>query len=407
MKITLLTNEYPPHVYGGAGVHVDHLSRELANLEGPKHEIQIFCFGDQKEHAGNMIVEGIHPSFNFPFQDTPYEKLLDTLSRNIAMVGSIKKTDIVHCHTWYTHLAGCIIKQIQDVPLVLTTHSLEPDRPWKEEQLGPAYGASTWLEKTAYQNADGVIAVSQPMRKRVHDLYQVPFEKTCIISNGIDVDEYQPRPNPSLLAMYRIKPDKPFLIFVGRITRQKGILHLVNAIKYISSGIQIVLCAGAPDTEEIGREMEEKVKQAQTQTLNEIIWLRQWIPKPDLITLYSHASLFICPSVYEPFGIVNLEAMACGTPVVVSAVGGIPEVVIQGETGLLVPFDPIDTQSWEPREPERFSKDLADAINHLLSSPEKIKAMGIKSRDRVETYFSWKSIARQTLEFYQKLKTQI
>jgi starch synthase len=407
MKITLLTNEYPPHVYGGAGVHVDHLSRELANLEGPKHEIQIFCFGDQKEHAGNMIVEGIHPSFNFPFQDTPYEKLLDTLSRNIAMVGSIKKTDIVHCHTWYTHLAGCIIKQIQDVPLVLTTHSLEPDRPWKEEQLGPAYGASTWLEKTAYQNADGVIAVSQPMRKRVHDLYQVPFEKTCIISNGIDVDEYQPRPNPSLLAMYRIKPDKPFLIFVGRITRQKGILHLVNAIKYISSGIQIVLCAGAPDTEEIGREMEEKVKQAQTQTLNEIIWLRQWIPKPDLITLYSHASLFICPSVYEPFGIVNLEAMACGTPVVASAVGGIPEVVIQGETGLLVPFDPIDTQSWEPREPERFSKDLADAINHLLSSPEKIKAMGIKSRDRVETYFSWKSIARQTLEFYQKLKTQI
>jgi starch synthase len=403
MKITLLSNEYPPHVYGGAGIHVDHLSRELANLEGGTHEIQILCFGDQKKHSGNMIVEGIHPSFNSPFQDTQHEKLLDTLSRNITMVGSVKETDIVHCHTWYTHLAGCLIKQILDVPLVLTTHSLEPDRPWKEEQLGPAYGASTWLEGTAYQNADGVVAVSQPMRKRVHDLYQVPFEKTRVISNGIDVHEYQPRSNPSLLTSYRIKPDKPFLIFVGRITRQKGIIHLVNAIKYISPGIQIVLCAGAPDTEEIGREVEEKVKKAQTQTSNEIIWVRQWVPKSDLITLYSHASLFVCPSVYEPFGIVNLEAMACGTPVVASAVGGIPEVVMHGETGWLVPFDPIDTRSWEPKDPEKFSKDLAEAINNLVSSPEKIREMSLKGREWVEKHYRWENIACQTLEFYKKL----
>jgi len=407
MKITLLTNEYPPNVYGGAGVHVDYLSRELTSLEGGEHEIQILCFGDQKEHSGNKIVEGIRPSFDFPFQGTRHEKLLDTLSRNICMAGSVKETDIVHCHTWYTHLAGCLIKQMLDVPLVLTTHSLEPDRPWKEEQLGSAYGASTWLEKTAYQNADGVIAVSQPMRKRVHDLYQVPFEKTHVISNGIDVNEYQPRPNPSLLTSYRIDPDKPFLIFVGRITRQKGIIHLVNAIKYISPGIQIALCAGAPDTEEIGREMEEKVKKAQTQTSNEIIWIRQWVPKSDLITLYSHASIFVCPSIYEPFGIVNLEAMACGTPVVASAVGGIPEVVVEGETGLLIPFEPISTSSSEPRDPEKFSKDLADTVNHLLSSPEKMKAMGVKSRERVEKYFSWGSIARQTLEFYKELTHKV
>jgi starch synthase len=407
MRITLLTKEYPPYVYGGAGVHVEYLSRELANLEGGKHEIQIFCFGDQKEHSGNKIVEGIHPSFDFSFENTGYEKLLDTLSRNIAMVGSVKETDILHCHTWYTHLAGCLIKQMLDVPLVLTAHSLEPDRPWKEEQLGPAYGASTWLERTAHQNAEGVIAVSQSMKNGVHDHYQVPFEKIRIIPNGIDTHQYQTRPNPSLLTSYRINPERPFLMSVGRITRQKGILHLINAIPYISPGVQIVLCAGAPDTEEIGREVEEKVKEARTQTMNEIIWIRQWVPKSDLVTLYSHASLFICPSIYEPFGIVNLEAMACGTPVVASAVGGIPEIVVHGETGLLIPFEPVNTKSWEPRDPEKFSKDLADAVNHLLSSPEKMKTMGTKSRERVEQRFSWKSVARETLEFYKKLTHQI
>jgi glycogen synthase len=403
MKITLLTNEYPPHIYGGAGVHVDYLSRELANLESGKHEVQILCFGDQKEHSGNKIVEGIRPSPHFPFQDTRYEKLLDALSRNIGMVGSVKETDIVHCHTWYTHLAGCLIKQILKVPLVLTTHSLEPDRPWKEEQLGSAYMASTWLEKTAYSNADGIIAVSQPMEKRVHDLCQVPVERIRVIPNGIDTDEYQPRPNPSLLSSYGINPDKPFFIFVGRITRQKGIIHLVNAIKYISPGIQIVLCAGAPDTEEIGKEMEERVRMARTQTSNEIIWIPHWVPRSDLITLYSHASFFVCPSVYEPFGIVNLEAMACGTPVVASAVGGIPEIVVEGETGLLVPFEPINASSSEPRDPEKFSKDLAHAINSLVSSPEKIKEMSLKARERVEKHYRWNNIASQTLEFYKKL----
>ena len=407
MKITILTNEYPPHVYGGAGVHVDYLSRELVKLEEGKNKIHILCFGDQREYAANKTVEGIQSIPDPSIQESCHQKLLDALFRNITMSGLVKETDIVHCHTWYTHLAGSLVKQIYNVPLVITTHSLEPQRPWKEEQLGSAYRASSWLEKTAYQNADGVIAVSQWMKKGVHDLYQVPFKKIRVIPNGIDVNQYQPRLNPALLTSYRINSDKPFLIFVGRITRQKGMIHLVNAIKYISQGLQIVLCAGAPDTEEIGKEMAERVEEARPQTWNEIIWIRQWVPQSDLITFYSHASIFVCPSIYEPFGIVNLEAMACETPVVASAVGGIPEVVIHDETGLLVPFEPRESHNGEPKDPEKFSKDLANTINSLLSSPEKIKRMGAKSRERVEKHFSWRNIAQQTLEFYKELTHKI
>jgi starch synthase len=395
MRITLLTNEYPPHVYGGAGVHVDHLSRELLALEEGKHVIQILCFGNQKEDSAYKTIRGIPPLSHVPLQDLRHEKFLDTLSRNIVMVGSSKETDIVHCHTWYTYLAGCLIKQLFHVPLVITTHSLEPDRPWKEEQLGTAYRASTWLEQTAFQNVDGVIAVSESMKRSVYDLYHVPMGKLRLIPNGIDANQYRPTPDPSLLASYRINPDKPYLIFVGRITRQKGILHLVHAIKYLSPEIQVVICAGAPDTEQIGREMEERVQEARAQTRNEIVWIRQWIPRAQLITLYTHASLFVCPSVYEPFGIVNLEAMACGTPVVASAVGGIPEIVAHGETGSLIPFD--------PKDPEQFSKDLAETINRLFLFPEKLKEMGRKSREKVEKVYSWKSIARQTLQLYKEL----
>ncbi len=402
MKIILLTNEYPPHIYGGAGVHVEYLSRELARLEGGRHEIHIFCFGEQREHSGNVTVEGFR-ALDFPARELRHPKLLDTLFRNILMTGSVKEADLVHCHTWYTHLAGCLIKQILGIPLAITTHSLEPQRPWKVEQLGSAYAASTWLEKTAYENADGVIAVSQSMKTAVHDLYHIPLGKVSLIPNGIDVNQYQTVSNPEILNLYQINPDKPFLLFVGRITRQKGLVHLVNAIKWLDSGIQIVLCAGAPDTEEIGKEMDEKVREAQSETKNEIIWIHQWVPRAHMICLFSHASIFVCPSIYEPFGIINLEAMACGTPVVASAVGGIPDVVLHGETGLLVPFEPIDLNNPEPKDPERFSQDLAAAINNLLGSPERIKVMGLKSRERVENHFSWESVARQTLEFYRAL----
>jgi glycogen synthase len=403
MKIVILTNEYPPYVYGGAGVHVEYLTRELANLEGKKHSVEVLCFGNQKENAGNLTVEGIDPGIALPYQDSRHRKFMDTLSRNIVMAGSVAEADIVHCHTWYSHLAGCLLKQLVKARLVLTTHSLEPHRPWKVEQLGTAYQASSWVEKTAYENADGVIAVSESMRRDVHDLYGVPFEKIGVIYNGIDLNEFRHSPNPEVLASYQINPDKPFVLFVGRITRQKGIIHLVNAIQHISKDIQIVLCAGAPDTEEVGREMANKVEEAQIKSHNDIIWISRIIPKKDLVALYSHASLFICPSVYEPFGIINLEAMACGTPVVASATGGIPEVVVHNETGLLISFEPVSSADFEPRDPERFSYDLATAINNLLANPDKTEAMAKKSRQRVEQHFSWSSIAQKTLEFYKGL----
>ena len=403
MKIVILTNEYPPYVYGGAGVHVEYLTRELANLEGKKHSVEVLCFGNQKENAGNLTVEGIDPGIALPYQDPRHRKFMDTLSRNIVMAGSVAEADIVHCHTWYSHLAGCLLKPLVKARLVLTTHSLEPHRPWKVEQLGTAYQASSWVEKTAYENADGVIAVSESMRRDVHDLYGVPFEKIGVIYNGIDLNEFRHSPNPEVLASYQINPDKPFVLFVGRITRQKGIIHLVNAIQHISKDIQIVLCAGAPDTEEVGREMASKVEEAQIKSHNDIIWISRIIPKKDLVALYSHASLFICPSVYEPFGIINLEAMACGTPVVASATGGIPEVVVHNETGLLISFEPVSSADFEPRDPERFSYDLATAINNLLANPDKAEAMARKSRQRVEQHFSWSSIAQKTLEFYKGL----
>jgi starch synthase len=406
VKIVLLTNEYPPHVYGGAGVHVHYLSRELSRAEGGRHEIQILCFGDQREQFGNLKAQGVRVNFDFPFQDPRHQKFLDTLFRNILMTGSLQGADIVHSHTWYPSLAGCLIKQVFDIPLVLTSHSLEPHRPWKSEQLGSAYRGTSWLERTAYENADGVIAVSPSMKTAVHHLYRVPIGRIRVIPNGIDTDVYRPAPNPEILSLYRIRPDKPFLLFVARLTRQKGLIHLVNAIQYLSPGIQAVLCAGAPDTPEIGEEIAQRVREARKEREDEIIWIEQWVPQAHLTSLYSHASVFVCPSIYEPFGLINLEAMACGTPVVASAVGGIPEVVIHGETGLLVPFEPRGEGDFEPKDPTKFSKDLADSINVLVGSPEKRKAMGLRAREKVEKHFTWESVARQTLEFYRKVKEE-
>ena len=404
MKIALITNEYPPYVYGGAGVHVQYLSRELANLEEKKHTINILCFGDQKVRSGNTIVDGIQPyPLNLPSRDPRHKRLMDTLVRDIVMAASVADVDIVHAHTWYTHFAGCLIKQLYDVPLVLTTHSFEPHRPWKEEQMGTAYTVSTWMEGNAYKIADGIIAVSQSMKSDAHELYQVPLEKIRVIPNGIDLDQYKSSPNPAALAAYEIDPEQPFILFVGRITRQKGIIHLVRAIKYLQPGVQVVLCAGAPDTEEIGREMAQMVEEARSQTSNRIIWIPQVLPVDQVISLYTHASIFVCPSIYEPFGIINLEAMACVTPVVASAVGGIKEVVIHGETGLLVPIEHAGPCDREPKDPEKFSQDLAAALNSLLSSPEKRKLMGQKARARVEEHYSWESVARQTLAFYRHL----
>jgi glycogen synthase len=403
MRIAILTNEYPPYVYGGAGVHVEYLTRELARIENEKHSVEVLCFGDQNIQQGNLTVRGINPDITLPSMDPKHRKFKDTMLRNLVMAGMLGDVDVVHCHTWYTHLAGCLVKQLTGARLVLTTHSLEPHRPWKVEQLGSAYNASSWVERTAYENADGVIAVSDSMRDDVHLLYGVPEDQIRVIHNGIDLDQYKPTPNPAVLAKYKIDPDRPFVLFVGRITRQKGIIHLVNAIKQIRPGVQVVLCAGAPDTPEIGREMEEKVEQARRETTNPIIWIAQIVPKEEIIPLYTHATLFVCPSVYEPFGIINLEAMACETPVVASAVGGIKEVVVPGKTGLLVPFEPVSSTNFEPADPAKFASDLAAAINQLLDDPEKLREMAVRSRERVEHYFSWVSIARWTADFYWDL----
>jgi glycogen synthase len=403
MRIAILTNEYPPHVYGGAGVHVDYLTRELAALDDGRHDVQVLCFGDQRATRPGLSVEGVQPPVELPAQEPRHAKLFATLLQDLVMSGRLSDIDIVHCHTWYTHLAGCLAKYLHGVPLVLTTHSLEPHRPWKVEQLGTAYHVSSWIERTAYENADGVVAVSRSMQRDVHHAYRVPFERIRVIHNGIDLAEYRPTPSVDTLRECGIDPAVPFVLFVGRITRQKGIIHLVNAIRHFRPGAQVVLCAGAPDTPEIAREMTDAVERARAEGGHAIIWIEEMLPKEKVIHLYTHAAIFVCPSIYEPFGIINLEAMACETPVVASAVGGIPEVVEHGETGLLVPPEIISPSEVEPRHPEQFARDLAMAVNTLLADPELCATMARRARARVERHFSWQSIARQTVEFYEHI----
>lgn len=403
MRIAILTNEYPPNVYGGAGVHVEYLVRELAALDDRSHDVSVFCFGDQRVDDRNLRVRGVNPGNGLPAADPRHAKFLDTMLRDIHMAGSAESADIVHCHTWYSHFAGCLVKQLDDARLVLTTHSLEPHRPWKVEQLGTAYHASSWIEKTAYQNADGVVAVSASMRADVQELYGVPDERIAVIPNGIDPDEYRPVHRVDVQTKNGIDPERPFVLFVGRITRQKGIIHLVNAIRHLREGTQVVLCAGAPDTPEIAKEMEEAVADAKRVGDHHIVWIAEMLPREEVIGLYAAAAVFVCPSVYEPFGIINLEAMACETAVVASAVGGIPSIVVEGETGLLVPFEARGPVDFEPKDPSGFSHDLAKAINRLMQEESARVEMGRKGRERVLEHYSWKAIARQTLSFYERL----
>ncbi len=404
MRIAMVTNEYPPHIYGGAGVHVDYLTRELAKLAVEEnHTLHILCFGEQREAGPHKTVQGIAAPPPLPTHDPRQQKLLGALERNLMMTGVLGEVDIIHCHTWYTHLAGCLMKQLLGAPLVLTTHSLEPQRPWKAEQLGRGYRVSTWLERTAYGNADGVIAVSRAMRRDVHETYEVPLEKIRVIYNGVDIDAYRPTPDRGTLAAYGIDPARPFLLFVGRITHQKGIFHLLEAVRFMDPELQVVLCAADPDTPEIGKDMAARVEKLKAESSRRVIWLSQFMPQKDLISLYSQAALFVCPSIYEPFGIINLEAMACGIPVVASRVGGIPEAVTHGETGLLVPVEQMGVAPFEPLDAEKFAIDLAAAINQLMQDPARRAAMGAAARRRVEEVFSWEAVAQRTAELYREV----
>jgi glycogen synthase len=325
------------------------------------------------------------------------------MGRDAVLAGTNVDADVVHCHTWYTHLGGILIREGYEIPLTITVHSLEPLRPWKREQLRGGYDLSCWIEHTALGLADAVIAVSKGTREDVLRLTDVQPERVHVIYNGIDTSIYHPTAATGALERYGVDPSRPIVLFVGRITRQKGIVHLVRAIPMLDPSAQVVLCAGAPDTPEIAAEMELAVSDAQREH-GSVIWIHEMLPREDVIQFYSHATVFCCPSVYEPFGIINLEAMACGTPVVGSAVGGIPEVIIDGETGLLVGLEQRATSPFDPLDPHQFSADLAAAINRLLGDPDLRERMARAGRQRVEREFAWPAIAQQTVDLYASLR---
>ena len=397
-KVALFTNEYPPHVYGGAGVHVEYLSRELAKLV----PVEVRCFGDQSEHTETLHVKGYEGWAEAKQNTDPrFGGALDAFHRNLAMAKDTLDANVVHCHTWYADMAGVLAKRLWGIPLVVTIHSLEPLRPWKVEQLGNAYHLSSWMERTAIEDADAVIAVSKETREDVLRFFPIDPEKIHVIHNGIDLDQYRNNPATDALERRGVDVSRPFVLFVGRITRQKGIIHLVNAITDIDPSLQVVLCAGAPDTKEIGQEMTDLVAEISAKREG-IIWIQEMLPRADVIQFYSHAAVFCCPSVYEPFGIINLEAMACETAVVASAIGGIPEVVVPNETGLLVDLQ-LKPNTFDPIDSVKFSRDLASAINKVALDPELRERFGRNGRKRVEEHFSWTAIAQRTLELYQSL----
>jgi len=399
LRVGIMTREYPPNVYGGAGVHVEYLSRELARLI----EVEVHCWGQQNSDQGKLHVRGDQP---WPLiaerTEEKFRTALETFSLNLLQMTTLSAIDIVHTHTWYVSMAGFLAKKLYKIPFVLTTHSLEPLRAWKSEQLGSGYAMSSWMERTAILDADAVIAVSQGTRKDILRAYpDIDPSRIHVIYNGIDLDEYRQVPANDALERYGVDTRRPYVLFVGRITRQKGVTHLVDAIAYLPPDTQVVLCAGAPDTPEIAAEMRAKIDRAKTDHPH-IIWIEKMLTKPEAIQLYSHAAVFCCPSVYEPFGIINLEAMACRAPVVASATGGILEVVVDGETGYLVPFEQDPVTSF-PLQPEKFSRDLAAKISELLSDPARAKRFGEAGRKRAEQTFSWTAIATQTIELYKEL----
>jgi len=430
MRVGLMTREYPPEVYGGAGVHVEYLGRELARLI----EVEVHCWGAQRLDEGNLHVRGeLPPPEVSAGCDAKFTAAVDALALSLAQMKELGKIDIVHTHTWYAAMAGFLAKKLYGIPFVMTTHSLEPLRAWKQEQLGSGYAMSSWMERTAILDADAIIAVSNGTKTDILRAYpEVDASRVHVIYNGIDLKQYRYTPQTDALTKYGVDHAKPYVLFVGRITRQKGVKHLVNAVRFLAPGTQVVLCAGAPDTPEMEQEMRAKVEALRretpgskragheqvtrdggraiatgdpTGTGHNVVWIEQMVTKEEAIQLYSHCAVFCCPSVYEPFGIINIEAMACGAPVVASAVGGILEVVVDGVTGRLVPFD-ADPLTGFPLDADRFSRDLAARIAELMANPSLCAQMGAAGRKRVEETFDWEAIAAQTVELYRGLLQQ-
>jgi starch synthase len=386
MRVGVLTREYPPEVYGGAGVHVEFLVRELRRLI----DVDVHCWGAPRAEAGVQAyttpagLEGVNPA-------------LQTLGIDLEMAAALGSADLLHSHTWYANLAGVLGGQLHSIPHVLSAHSLEPARPWKAEQLGGGYRISSWAERSAYETAAAIIAVSAGMRADVLAAY--PFvdpDRVHVIHNGIDTTLYSPVDSREVARRHGIDPDQPSAIFVGRITRQKGLLHLLAAAEQFDPEIQLVLCAGSPDTPEIAAETTAAVTRLAARRRG-VIWIDTMLPRTDIVELLSAATVFVCPSIYEPLGIVNLEAMASQTPVVASDVGGIPEVVDDGRTGLLVHYDSAAT----PATVAQFEAGLAAAVNSLVRAPERAAAMGAAGRARAVAEFAWPAIAANTVELYR------
>jgi starch synthase len=398
LRVAVLTREYPPEVYGGAGVHVEYITRELAKLI----DIDVHCWGAQRQAGPGPSVHA-YRAWEALRGSAPHAAALQAVSIDLAMAAGVDGADIAHSHTWYANLGGHLAKLVRGIPHVATVHSLEPLRPWKAEQLGGGYALSSFCERTGLEAADAIIAVSHEHRRDLLACYPViDPDRVRVIHNGIDAGEYRRDPSVDALERHGIDPSRPAVVFVGRITRQKGLAHLLDAAPAIDPGAQLVLLAGAPDTPEIAAEIAAKVARAQAERGN-VVWIRQMLTKPEVVQFLSHASVFVCPSVYEPLGIVNLEAMACEAPVVATATGGIPEVVDDGVTGLLVPFDPVDHASRVPRDPDRFAADIAGRVNQLLADPARARAMGAAGRRRAVEEFDWPTVAARTLAVYEAL----
>ncbi|HEX2904757.1 MAG TPA: glycogen synthase [Jatrophihabitans sp.] len=385
MRAALVSREYPPEVYGGAGVHIEFLARELRRLI----EVQVHAFGAERDEPG------VH-AYRTPPGLSGANAALATIGVDVEMAARIGGADVVHSHTWYANLAGHLAALLNDIPHVVTAHSLEPMRPWKAEQLGGGYRLSSWAERTAYEAAAAVIAVSTGMRSDILTAYPaIDPSRVHIIPNGIDTELYLPVPGRQTLLRHGLDPDRPIVLFVGRITRQKGVAHLVRAAARFAPDVQLALCAGSPDTIELAEEITGLVTELQ-QTRDGVVWIQQMLPREDLLELLTAATVFLCPSIYEPQGIVNLEAMACETAVVASRVGGIPDVVVEGETGLLVDYSPAATAE--------FEAGLADAVNQLIADPQRVAEMGRAGRRRAVEAYDWAAIAQRTVELYRSLQ---